>query len=402
MIFEFEENATQNARMKVVGVGGGGGNAVNRMIDEHLEGVEFISINTDAQTLLSSKSDVKVQIGKKLTRGLGAGARPEIGRQAIEENRDEVARALSSADLVFVTCGMGGGTGTGAAPIVAELAREAGALTVGIVTKPFLFEGRKRMRQAEMGITDMRAHVDTMIVVPNERLLAVVGKGIPFQDALKRADEVLLHATQGISTLISRTGLVNVDFADVRTVMQSGGSALMGTGIGRGENRAMEAAQQAISSPLLDNISITGSSGVLLNITGGGDLTLGEVTQISEIVHDAAGDEAEIIFGAVHEPAMQGEIRVTVIATGFDRALGQSSTTMSTMPHAVSAGHAGRTVIPINAGRAVPPRPAPVRPPVPDPGRRFAPPATPPSPTPRGAEQIEDLDIPTFIRRQMD
>jgi cell division protein FtsZ len=319
MIFEFEETPTQAARMKVAGVGGGGGNAVNRMIDEHLQGVEFISINTDAQALLASKSDVKIQIGKKLTRGLGAGARPEIGRQAIEENRDEVSRALTGADLVFVTCGMGGGTGTGAAPVIAQLAKEVGSLTVGIVTKPFLFEGRKRMRQADQGIMDLRQHVDTMIVVPNERLLAVVGKGIPFQDALKKADEVLLHATQGISTLISRTGLVNVDFADVRTVMQDGGSALMGTGIGRGENRAMEAAQQAISSPLLDNISIAGSTGVLLNITGGNDLTLGEVTQVSEIVHDAVGDDAEIIFGAVNEPAMQGEIRVTVIATGFDR-----------------------------------------------------------------------------------
>src|SRR6476646_8311061 len=275
MIFEFEESATQNARMKVVGVGGGGGNAVNRMIEERLEGVEFISVNTDAQALLSSKSDVKIQIGKKLTRGLGAGAR----------------------------------------------AKEAGALTVGIVTRPFLFEGRKRMRQAEQGIGDMRRYVDTMIIVPNERLLAVVGKGIPFQDALKKADEVLLHATQGISSLISVTGLVNVDFADVRTVMQEGGSALMGTGIGRGENRAIEAAQQAIASPLLDNVSVSGATGVLVNITGGADLTLGEVHQINEIIHDAVGDEAEIIFGAVHEPAMQGAIRVTVIATGFDKAM---------------------------------------------------------------------------------
>jgi cell division protein FtsZ len=228
---------------------------------------------------------------------------------------------LSNTDLVFITCGMGGGTGTGAAPVVAELAREAGALTVGIVTRPFLFEGRKRMRQAEQGIAEMRKHVDTMIVVPNERLLAVVGKGIPFQDALKKADEVLLHATQGISSLISVTGLVNVDFADVRTVMENGGSALMGTGMGRGENRAMEAAQQAISSPLLDNVSVSGATGVLVNISGGADLTLGEVHQITELVHEAVGDEAEIIFGAVHEPAMQGEIRVTVIATGFDKVL---------------------------------------------------------------------------------
>jgi cell division protein FtsZ len=401
MIFEFEETPPQNARMKVVGVGGGGGNAVNRMIDEHLESVEFISINTDSQALLASKSDVKIQIGKKLTRGLGAGARPEIGRQAIEENREEVGRALAGADLVFVTCGMGGGTGTGAAPIIAQLGREAGALTVGIVTKPFLFEGRKRMRQAEQGIVDLRQHVDTMIVVPNERLLAVVGKGIPFQDALKKADEVLLHATQGISTLISRTGLVNVDFADVRTVMQNGGSALMGTGIGRGENRAMEAAQQAISSPLLDNISVAGSGGVLLNITGGTDLTLGEVTQISEIVHDAVGDDAEIIFGAVNEPAMQGEIRVTVIATGFDR---QIDVGLAGGPARVSSQPVltvPRNVIPItqrNPGRAAA-GPRTVVPLADGAPRRVIPPSAPP---PRPEPELTDMDLPTFIRRQMD
>src|SRR3954465_10823090 len=319
MIFELEETVTQNARMKVVGVGGGGGNALNRMIDEHVGGVEFISVNTDAQALLNNKADVKVQIGKKLTRGLGAGARPEIGRQAIEENRDEVLRVLSGADMVFVTCGMGGGTGTGAAPVICEVAKEAGALTVGIVTKPFLFEGRKRMRQAEQGIAEMRRNVDTMIVVPNERLLAVVGKGIPFQEALKKADEVLLHATQGIASLITSTGIINVDFADVRTIMQNGGAALMGTGIGRGENRALEGGAQAVSSPLLDNISITGAQGVLINIIGGDDLTLGETTQINDIIHDAVGDDAEIIFGAGSDPAMQGEVRVTVIATGFDR-----------------------------------------------------------------------------------
>jgi cell division protein FtsZ len=392
MIFEFEESATQNARMKVVGVGGGGGNAVNRMIDEHLEGVEFISINTDAQALLTSKSDVKVQIGKKLTRGLGAGARPEIGRQAIEENRDEVGRSLSNADLVFITCGMGGGTGTGAAPVIAELAKEAGALTVGIVTKPFLFEGRKRMRQAEQGIADMRKNVDTMIVVPNERLLAVVGKGIPFQDALKKADEVLLHATQGISSLISVTGLVNVDFADVRTVMQAGGSALMGTGVGRGENRAMEAAQQAISSPLLDNVSISGATGVLVNITGGADLTLGEVHQINDIFHDAVGDDAEIIFGAVHEPAMQGEIRVTVIATGFDRAL-QVGTPAHEQPSVVLPNK-GAPVIPFPANRPARVIGSTQRPEIP----RAPRPASPDKPS----QDLSDMEIPTFIRRQMD
>ncbi|HET7600723.1 MAG TPA: cell division protein FtsZ, partial [Gemmatimonadales bacterium] len=226
MNFELEEPVAQNANMKVLGVGGGGGNAVNRMIEEGLRGVQFVSVNTDAQALAGSRSDVKVQIGKKLTRGLGAGARPEIGRQAIEESRDEVLQVLQGADMVFVTCGMGGGTGTGAAPIIAQLAHDIGALTVGIVTKPFLFEGRKRIRQAEMGIAEMRKNVDTMIVVPNEKLLAVVGKQIPFQQALKKADEVLLHATQGISSLVANTGLINVDFADVRTIMQNGGAAL--------------------------------------------------------------------------------------------------------------------------------------------------------------------------------
>jgi len=403
MIFEFEESQSQNARMKVVGVGGGGGNAVNRMIEERLEGVEFISVNTDAQALLNSKSDVKIQIGKKLTRGLGAGARPEIGKQAIDESREEVARAMHNADLVFVTCGMGGGTGTGAAPVLCELAREAGALTVGIVTKPFLFEGRKRMRQAELGIAEMRKNVDTMIVVPNERLLAVVGKGIPFQDALKKADEVLLHATQGISSLISVTGLVNVDFADVRTVMQEGGSALMGTGIGRGENRAIEAAQQAIASPLLDNVSVSGATGVLVNITGGADLTLGEVHQINEIIHDAVGEDAEIIFGAVHEPAMQGEIRVTVIATGFDREKPLSATTQQTtgLVSTPSPILRGAPVIPLRPARGN----GATRPPLELPKRNT--PTSNPAVTPERdrsspEQDLSDMEIPTFIRRQMD
>jgi cell division protein FtsZ len=390
MIFEFEETASQNARMKVVGIGGGGGNAVNRMIEEQLVGVEFISVNTDAQALLSSKSDVKIQIGKKLTRGLGAGARPEIGRQAVEENREDVEKAVAGADLVFVTCGMGGGTGTGAAPIVAQLAHEAGALTVGIVTKPFLFEGRKRMRQAEQGIAEMRKYVDTMIVVPNERLLAVVGKGIPFQDALKKADEVLLHATQGISSIISVTGLINVDFADVRTVMKGGGSAIMGTGIGRGENRAIDAAQQAISSPLLDNVSIAGAHGVLINITGGeNDMGLGEVTQISEIIKDAVGEESEIIFGAVPEPAMQGEIRVTVIATGFDDANGTTTVTPA-------AHQRGAPVIPLPVQRQARAAALPPRAPMSGASERQ------PARAPRSSSDVSDLEIPTFIRRQMD
>lgn len=381
MVFELEEAVAQNARMKVVGVGGGGGNAVNRMIAEHLTGVEFISINTDAQALMKNKADLKVQIGKKLTRGLGAGARPEIGRQAIEENRDDVLNVLEGADLVFVTCGMGGGTGTGASPIIAQLARDVGALTVGIITKPFLFEGKKRMRQAELGISEMAKQVDTMIIVPNERLLSVVNKNVTFQDALKKADEVLLHATQGISTLISVTGLVNVDFADVRTVMQNGGSALMGMGAARGEDRALEAAQQAISSPLLDDVQINGSTGVLVNITGGEDLTLGEVSQINDVIHEAAGDQAEIIFGAVTDPAMDGEVRVTVIATGFDQKLGQQE------------GPFGRAAMP-----GVLPFPQRPKPKIMSGGIREPAPARTPQPSP----EVPEMEIPTFIRRQMD
>jgi cell division protein FtsZ len=398
MIFEFEDNIVQGARMKVVGVGGGGGNAVNRMIEEKLGGVEFISVNTDSQALTTSKSDV--QIGRKLTRGLGAGARPEIGRQAVEENRDEVAEAVQGADMVFVTCGMGGGTGTGAGPIVAQLARESGALTVAIVTKPFLFEGRRRLKQAEDGIAEMRKNVDTMIVVPNERLLAVVGKGIPFQDALKKADEVLLHATQGIASLITSTGIINVDFADVRTVMQNGGAALLGTGIGRGDNRALEAAQQAISSPLLDNVSIAGATGVLINIIGGDDLTLGETTQINDIIHDAVGDDAEIIFGAVNDAAMHGEVRVTVIATGFDRALAAEQPPARGMVSPGVISFPGRRMSPMPSP-ALAPTPAPVVQPL----------ATTPRVQPRIVQEpprtssvndVPEMEIPTFIRRQMD
>ncbi|MBL8984880.1 MAG: cell division protein FtsZ [Gemmatimonadetes bacterium] len=389
MTFRIEEPPAQNARMKVIGVGGGGGNAVNRMIEEQLVGVEFVSVNTDSQALSSNKADVKVQIGKKLTRGLGAGARPEIGRQAIEENRDEVLEAMQGSDLVFVTCGMGGGTGTGAAPVIAQMARDIGALTVGIVTKPFLFEGKKRMKQAETGIMEMRTHVDTMIVVPNERLLAVVGKGILFQDALKKADEVLLQATHGIAGLITATGMINVDFADVRTVMQNGGSALMGTGIGKGDNRALEAAQQAITSPLLDNISVAGASGALIHIVGG-DLTMDEVTHMAEIVHDAVGDDAEIIFGATIDPVMRGEVRITVIATGFDRAV------TGDVPMSTIASRPNPQVLPFPAPKRVP-----ANPPMPP---QVAPVNPKPIVLPRAAQpsDVPDMEIPTFIRRQMD
>jgi cell division protein FtsZ len=408
MIFEFEESLAQNARMKVFGVGGGGGNAVNRMIAEDLEGVEFISVNTDAQALKNATASAKIQIGKLLTRGLGAGARPEIGRQAIEESRDEIMKALEGADLVFITAGMGGGTGTGAAPVIAEMAREMGALAIGIVTKPFLFEGKKRMRQAEMGLAELKRAADTVIVVPNERLLSVVGKGTSFRDALKKADEVLLHATQGISDLIHVTGEVNVDFADVRTVMQSRGPAIMGTGFGRGEHRAVEAAQEAISSPLLDNVTIEGAAGVLINITGGMDLTIDEVTTIASIIQEAGGDDAEIIFGAVHDPSLAGEVRVTVIATGLDKEAVMPDVLVRPIQTAANLGYGTRTVMPAAAVAAEPTyarvvaqghAPAAVvsRPPVPEsqPFQRM-----PQAPVSR--HQLTDLDIPTFIRRQMD
>ena len=387
MLFEYEEPIAQSASMKVVGVGGGGGNAVNRMIDEDLEGVDFISVNTDVQALKIAKSNTKIQIGKKLTRGLGAGARPEVGRQALEENRGEVQKALEGADLVFITAGMGGGTGTGAAPLIGEMAREMGALSIAIVTRPFLFEGKKRMRQAEQGLQELKNTVDTMIVVPNERLLAVVGKGTTFKDALKKADEVLLHATQGISDLIRVTGEVNVDFADVRTIMSNRGAALMGTGFGQGENRAVEAAQEAISSPLLDNISIQGAAGVLINITGGMDLAIDEVTTISSIIQEAAGEEAEIIFGAVHDSNMREEVRVTVIATGFDKTDALAPQADNVIRPNFGAGRPS-----VSRGPTAPARGEDTSGPTP-----YRPPAA------RPIEKLpNDLEIPTFIRRQMD
>jgi len=317
MVFQIADASDQFARMKVVGVGGAGGNAVNRMIAERLQGVEFISINTDVQALNGSEAHRKIQIGKTLTRGLGAGSKPDVGREAILENQNDVTEALQGSDMVFVTGGMGGGTGTGAAPVVAEIARDLGALTVGIVSKPFGFEGKKRMQAAEDGIGHLRQVVDTLIVVPNERLRAVVDKGTTMQEAFRVADSVLLNATRGISDLITVTGLVNVDFADVRTIMTEMGQALMGTGFGTGENRAIESAQEAISSPLLEDMSIAGASGVLINITGGADLSLHEVSEVSSVIHDAAGEDAHIIFGAVIDNNMKGEIRVTVIATGI-------------------------------------------------------------------------------------
>ncbi|MFO8175041.1 MAG: cell division protein FtsZ [Gemmatimonadota bacterium] len=396
MIFEFEETPISSAKMKVIGVGGAGGNAVNRMIDEDLEGVEFISANTDAQVLKSARAQVTIQLGKKLTRGLGAGARPEIGRQAIHESQEEVRKALEGADLVFITAGMGGGTGTGAAPIIGEIAREMGALTIGIVTRPFSFEGKKRMRQAEQGLAELRRTVDTMIVVPNDRLLSVVGKGTSFRDALKKADEVLLHATQGISDLIRVSGEVNVDFADVRTIMACRGPALMGSGFGEGDSRAVEAAQEAISSPLLDEVSIAGARGVLINITGGMDLAIDEVSQISSIIQEEAGDDAEIIFGAVHDPTLEGKVRVTVIATGFDRSQDEED---KVIRHEFARAPQPPTRQKVPAQQSQPARRVAVG------GGSSEPVELPFQRYPERVvtvDQIRELDIPTFIRRQMD
>jgi len=303
--------------IKVVGVGGGGTNAVNRMVDAGLRGVEFIAINTDAQALLMCDADVKLHIGAKVTRGLGAGANPEVGRAAAEESRDEIRDVLAGADMVFVTAGKGGGTGTGAAPIVAELARELGALTVGIVTKPFTFEGRKRASQAEAGIEALVSKVDTLIIIPNDRLLQLVEKKTSIIEAFRVADDVLRQGVQGITDLITVPGLINLDFADVRTIMRNAGSSLMGIGVASGENRGIEAAKNAISSPLLET-SIEGATGILLNISGGLDMGLFEVNEAAEIIAGAAETEANLIFGAVVDETLGDQMRVTVIATGFD------------------------------------------------------------------------------------
>ncbi len=316
-MLDFDMDLEQFANIKVIGVGGGGNNAVNRMIAAGLKGVEFIAVNTDAQALFLSQAANKIQIGAKLTKGLGAGANPDIGEKAAEESRDELVQALRGADMVFVTAGMGGGTGTGAAPIVAEVAKEIGALTVGVVTKPFTFEGKRRHTQAERGIVNLKSRVDTLITIPNDRLLQVIDKNTSIVDAFRIADDVLRQGVQGISDLIAVPGLINLDFADVKTIMFETGSALMGIGTAGGENRAAEAARLAISSPLLET-SVQGAKGVLLNITGGSNLGLFEVNEAAEIISQAADPEANIIFGAVIDETLGDEVRVTVIATGFD------------------------------------------------------------------------------------
>lgn len=316
-MLEFDVEVQRFADIKVIGIGGGGNNAINRMIEAGLKGVEFIAVNTDAQALYLAKAEKKIQVGEKLTKGLGAGANPEIGKKAAEESREEIKKALLGADMVFVTAGMGGGTGTGGAPVIAEIAKEVGALTVGVVTKPFSFEGRKRSSQAERGIAELKSKVDSLITIPNDRLLQVVDKHTSINDAFRIADDVLRQGVQGISDLIAVPGLINCDFADVKTIMQDTGSALMGIGVGRGENRAVDAARAAISSPLLET-SIEGARGVLFNITGDSSMTLFEVNEAAEIIFQAVDPEANIIFGAVVNDELKDEIRVTVIATGFD------------------------------------------------------------------------------------
>ena len=318
-MIELDNYYDRGARIRVVGVGGGGGNTLNSMIDKGVRGVDFFAINCDMQALERNKSPNKVQIGKNLTRGLGAGADPSIGQRAVEEDRDEIARALAGSDMVFVTAGMGGGTGTGGGPIVANIAKSVGALVVGIVTKPFLCEGKRRLAQAEVGIEEMKKQVDTLIVIPNQKLLSIVERNTPLLEAFDRVNDVLYNATRGISEIITVPGLINVDFADVRTIMREMGDALMGSGVGTGENRAIEAAQAAISSPLLEGVTIAGALGVLVNVTGGLNMSLVEANESVEVIKEAAGEEANVLMGYVIDETLTDDMMVTVIATGFNK-----------------------------------------------------------------------------------
>ncbi|MFD1504111.1 cell division protein FtsZ [Georgenia yuyongxinii] len=380
--------APQNylAVIKVVGIGGGGVNAVNRMIEVGLKGVEFIAINTDAQALLMSDADVKLDVGRELTRGLGAGADPEVGKKAAEDHAEDIEEVLRGADMVFVTAGEGGGTGTGGAPVVARIARSLGALTIGVVTRPFTFEGRRRSVQADSGIDALRAEVDTLIVIPNDRLLSISDRGVSVLDAFKSADQVLLSGVQGITDLITTPGLINLDFADVKSVMQGAGSALMGIGSARGEDRAVQASELAISSPLLE-ASIDGAHGVLLSIQGGSDLGLFEIHEAARLVQEAAHPEANIIFGAVIDDALGDEVRVTVIAAGFDEGSGPSSS--------------GKLASRINPAAAAPAAPAVVTPSEPapelsEPTHRAAPSPAEPVPAPLAPEPVAE-PVPAFI-----
>lgn len=361
------------AQIKVLGIGGGGSNAVNRMIEAGIQGVEFVAINTDAQALMLSQAPHRLRIGDKLTKGLGSGGNPEIGQKAAEESEEEIKALIKGADMVFVTAGIGGGTGTGAAPVIARVSREMGSLTIGVVTRPFSFEGTRRNRAADDGITRLKDHVDTMIVIPNDRLLQVVDKKASVETAFAVADDVLRQGIQGISELITVPGLINLDFADVRTIMSDGGAALMAIGRARGENRAQQAAEQAIHSALLD-VSIEGAQGILFNVTGGADMTLFEVNEAAEIVRASAHPDANIIFGAVIDPSMADEIRITVIATGFDVAH------MQRRP-ATTATQSTRL-----DGRTPATQPVPTGQTIPFPSRTF---------------KREDLDVPAFIRKRV-
>jgi cell division protein FtsZ len=354
-MFELVEQFNLNARIKVIGIGGGGGNAINTMIGAKLNGVEFLVANTDAQALEASRAPVKIQLGATVTKGLGAGANPEIGRRAALEDQERIKEYLAGSDMIFLTAGMGGGTGTGGAPVIARMAREVGALTVGVVTKPFVFEGKKRMRQAEEGIEELKHSVDTLIVIPNQRLLSIAAKTTTMLEAFHKADDVLLQAVRGISDLIITPGLINLDFADVRTVMGEMGLALMGASSATGENRAIEAAQRAISSPLLEEVAIQGARGVLINITGGPDLCLHEVNEAASMIQEEAHDDANIIFGAVIDETMSDEIRITVIATGFGmekeerKPMLNSTTTLNNSYKAKKVVHLGTIVDDLNA-----------------------------------------------------
>jgi len=386
-----DDSRPSGATIKVVGVGGGGGNAVNRMIDTGIEGVEFVAANTDCQALASSRSPVKIQLGQKLTNGLGAGANPEVGRSAALEDTEKMVEALSSTDMVFVTMGLGGGTGTGAGPIIANLARETGTLVVAVVTLPFSFEGRRRRLVADEGLSALRQVVDTVITIPNDKLLHTVEKSTSLSESFAMADDILRQAVQGISDLITVPGEINLDFADVKTVMAGMGMALMGTGVADGEHRAVEAAQRAISSPLLEDASIHGAKGILINITGGEDMTLHEISEAANIIQEAADPDANIIFGTVIDRAQQGGLKVTVIATGFAREDAASGVGLSPTPSARlpldTAADSGEGTEQTRFFR-------------PDAGLEFD--ANDEGFTPNFSKMKDDLDVPAFLRKQAD
>ena len=396
----YDDEPVQGARIKVIGVGGGGSNAVNRMIASQMVGVEFLVANTDCQALKSARAPVKVQIGGKLTKGLGAGSNPETGRQAALEDTEKLLEVLHGADMVFITTGLGGGTGTGATPIVANLASELGALVVAVVTKPFLFEGRRRREQAEMGLRELRECVDTVISIPNERLLSTVDRNTSLQSAFLIADDVLRQAVQGISDLITIPGEINLDFADVKTIMSGMGMALMGTGIATGENRAVEAAQRAISSPLLEDATIDGARGVLINITGGPGMTLYEVSEASNLIHETAHEEANIIFGTVIDDSMGESIKVTVIATGFRESRGREEMQQRVVP-VMKKPRLEQTRFEMESPTAAPQQKADT--PLLRRGQRnLVPNADEGSYGPNFTNLKDDLDVPTFLRKQMD